>query len=59
MFQVTHHSSPQFHAYFHMSSSFPGILAGVLTEGLGLNGLTWVRHNIIELLIYLFNVMSL
>ena len=25
-----------------MSSSFPGILAGVLSEGLGLNGLTWV-----------------
>ena len=45
IFQVTHHSSPQFHAYFHMSSSFPGILAGVLTEGLGLNGLTWVRHH--------------
>lgn len=44
---VTHHSSPQFHAYFHMSSSFPGILAGVLTEGLGLNGLTWVASPVV------------
>ena len=41
-FQVAHWGSPNFHAYYPMSSSFPGILAGVLSEGLGLNGLTWV-----------------
>ncbi len=38
---VTHWNHPGFMAYFNSTSSGPGILAELLTAGLGINGMLW------------------
>jgi len=38
---ITHWNHPGFMAYFNSTSSGPGILAELLTSGLGLNGMLW------------------
>jgi aromatic-L-amino-acid decarboxylase len=38
---ITHWNHPGFMAYFNSTSSGPGILAELLTAGLGLNGMLW------------------
>nr|BAM35936.1 dopamine decarboxylase [Lymnaea stagnalis] len=38
---VTHWHSPQFHAYFPTSSSYPAILGDMLSDGIGCIGFTW------------------
>jgi len=41
--QITHWSSPNFHAYYPMANSWPGLLADILSDGFGINGFTWVH----------------
>jgi glutamate/tyrosine decarboxylase-like PLP-dependent enzyme len=43
----THWMHPQFHAYFSNGNSWPSILGDILSNGLGVNGTTWVRNAII------------
>jgi len=38
---ITHWNHPGFMAYFNSTSSGPGILAELLTAGLGINGMLW------------------
>jgi aromatic-L-amino-acid/L-tryptophan decarboxylase len=38
---ITHWNHPGFMAYFNSTSSGPGILAEMLTAGLGINGMLW------------------
>ncbi len=38
---ITHWNHPGFMAYFNSTSSGPGILAELLTSGLGINGMLW------------------
>ena len=38
---ITHWNHPGFMAYFNSTSSAPGILAELLTAGLGVNGMLW------------------
>ena len=38
---VTHWHSPQFHAYFAGATSYPSILADMLTDALGCMGISW------------------
>ena len=38
---ITHWNHPGFMAYFNSTSSGPGILAELLTAGLGVNGMLW------------------
>jgi len=38
---ITHWNHPGFMAYFNSTSSGPGILAEILTAGLGINGMLW------------------
>ena len=38
---ITHWNHPAFMAYFNSTSSGPGILAELLTAGLGINGMLW------------------
>jgi len=38
---ITHWNHPGFMAYFNSTSSGPGILAELLTSGLGVNGMLW------------------
>jgi len=38
---ITHWNHPGFMAYFNSTSSSPGILAELLTAGLGINGMLW------------------
>lgn len=38
---VTHWHSPQFHAYFPTANSYPGIIADILSDGIGCIGFTW------------------
>jgi aromatic-L-amino-acid decarboxylase len=38
---ITHWNHPQFHAYFSISSSFPGILGELLTAALNVNAMHW------------------
>ncbi|KAB7496300.1 Aromatic-L-amino-acid decarboxylase [Armadillidium nasatum] len=39
---VTHWSSPRFHAFYATGNSYPGILADMLTGGIGCIGFTWM-----------------
>ena len=39
---LTHWQHPQFFAYFPGNSSYPSILADLLTAGLGVQGMSWV-----------------
>ncbi|CAK1546391.1 unnamed protein product [Leptosia nina] len=39
---VTAWHSPQFHGYFPCGTSFPSIVASLLTDGLGMVGVTWI-----------------
>ncbi|KAK3585055.1 hypothetical protein CHS0354_009906 [Potamilus streckersoni] len=38
---VTHWHNPHFHAYYLTASSFPAILADILSDGIGCLGFTW------------------
>ena len=38
---ITHWQSPNFHAYFPANSSFPSLLAEMLTSALGVQGMKW------------------
>lgn len=40
--QVTHWQHPRFHAYFPAGNSFPSILGGMLSDGIGSIGFSWV-----------------
>ncbi|RXG54183.1 Aromatic-L-amino-acid decarboxylase [Armadillidium vulgare] len=39
---VTHWASPRFHAFYPTGNSYPGILADMLTGGIGCIGFTWM-----------------
>ena len=39
---LTHWQHPNFYAYFPANSSYPAILADLLTAGLGVQGMSWV-----------------
>ncbi|GFR65099.1 aromatic-L-amino-acid decarboxylase [Elysia marginata] len=41
---LTHWHSPQFHAYFPASNSFPALLGDILSGGLGAIGFTWASN---------------
>ncbi|CAG9566838.1 unnamed protein product [Danaus chrysippus] len=38
---ITHWQSPQFHAYFPTGQSFASIIGSILSDGLGVIGITW------------------
>ena len=38
---ITHWQHPSFFAYFHANSSYPSLLAEMLTAGLGVNSMLW------------------
>ncbi|XP_014241492.1 tyrosine decarboxylase isoform X2 [Cimex lectularius] len=38
---VTHWQHPQFHAYFPAGASYPSILGGILSDGIGCIGFSW------------------
>lgn len=39
---MTHWQSPNFHAYYPSATSYPSIVADIISGGLGIIGLSWV-----------------
>ncbi|XP_063223017.1 aromatic-L-amino-acid decarboxylase-like [Bacillus rossius redtenbacheri] len=39
---MTHWHSPQFHAYYPTANSYPAIVAGIISDGLGVIGFSWM-----------------
>lgn len=39
---ITHWQSPNFHAFYPLGSSYPSIVADMVTSGFGVLGLSWV-----------------
>lgn len=39
---ITHWNSPQFHAYFPTSNSYPSLIGDMLCSGIGCIGFSWV-----------------
>jgi aromatic-L-amino-acid decarboxylase len=39
---IAHWHSPNFHAYYELSHSYPSLCADILTDGIGCLGFSWV-----------------